>query len=350
MGQPVAVRRRDERSPQLIRVRGATIPMPSPRTDDLLAVGIDDVETASKAVADVAWRTPLLPASRHEEEIYLKLEALQRTGSFKIRGAWNNMRQADASARDAGFVTVSAGNHGQAVAWSAGKLEAPCTVWVPEDAVEGKVEAMRALGASIERLPHEEIMETMVTRGFPKADEETYVHPFGDPRTVAGQGTVGLEILEDRPDVGTVLVPVGGGGLASGIGTAIQAKAPDADVYGVQVEGSAPLVESFRSGEAEVTGPPETVADGVATDRVFEYMWPLLSDRLDGALAVPEDLVLDAMGHLASECHVVAEGAGAVALAAAREHRDDLASPIVAVVSGGNVDRELLERVLGRTG
>lgn len=320
--------------------------MSSPRTDDLLAVGVKDVEAAAEVVADVAHRTPLLPVSRHDEGLQLKLEALQRTGSFKIRGAWNNTRATDEAQREAGFVTVSAGNHGQAVAWCARELGAPCTVWVPEDAAEGKIQQMRDLGADIERLPHEEIMETMVTRSFPRAGDQTYVHPFGDPRTVAGQGTVGLEIAEDLPEVGTVLVPVGGGGLSSGVGTAVKARAPDAEVYGVQVEGSAPLVESFTSGEAEVTGAPDTVADGVATDRVFPYMWPLLSDRLDGALAATEEGLRQAMADLATERHVVAEGAGAVAVAAAREHREELAEPIVAVVSGGNVDAELLREVL----
>lgn len=314
--------------------------------EELLAVGLKDVENAAETIEGVAWRTPLLPASRHEEGISLKLEALQRTGAFKLRGAWNRMRQATEAERQAGFVTVSAGNHGQAVAWCARHLGAPCTVWVPEDAVQDKIDKMEALGASIRRLPHDEIMDAMQTTSFPHAGEATYVHPFGDPAIVAGQGTVGLEIVEDLPEVATILVPVGGGGLSSGVATAAKALQPDVQVYGVQSSTSPALARSFERGQAEITGPPDTFADGMATDRVFSYMWPVLKERLEGALTVTDDELEAAIRHLATETHVVAEGAGAAGLAAAQRYRDELDEPIVAVVSGGNLDPGKLASIL----
>lgn len=313
---------------------------------DPRSVDMEAIREAASAIADVAYATPTVPVSREEEGLLVKLEALQRTGSFKLRGAFNRMRQTSEAERAAGFVTVSAGNHGQAVAWAASRLGAPCTVWVPDDAVEAKVAKMEASGAKIRRMPHEEIMDALETRAFPHAEEETYIHPFADPAVIAGQGTVGLEIARDVEEVGTVLVPVGGGGLSSGVGTAIGALAPEAEVYGVQSTTSPALVESFEHGEARITGPPDTFADGVATDRVFAYMWPLLSERLDGAFAVDDADIARSMRHMATETNVVVEGAGAAALAAARRHREELAEPIVAVASGGNVSPERLAEVL----
>lgn len=313
---------------------------------ELLEVGLGEVQAAQARITGIAWRTPTLPMSRNDDEVQVKLECLQRTGSFKIRGAWNRMTQTSGEERKAGFVTVSAGNHGQAVAWAARRLGAPCTVWVPEDAVERKVEAMQALGATIKRLPHDQIMQTMVTQGFPRVENQTYIHPFGHPDTIAGQGTVALEILEDTPDVKTILVPVGGGGLSAGIATAVKAKAPQVTVLGVQSAGAPALPKSLEHDRPEITGKPDTIADGVATDRVFPYMWPILRERLDGALVATDDQIKQAMRHMAHEMHVIAEGAGAVALAVALAHRDQLEAPIVAVSSGGNVDPALLRELL----
>lgn len=313
----------------------------------LLAVGLKDVEEAARQVRGTAWRTPLLPASRDDDgRLLLKMEALQRLGSFKIRGAWNRMSRTTPEERELGFVTVSAGNHGQAVAWSARRLGAPCTVWVPEGAVQRKVESMRAMGAEVRSLPHQAIMDAMDTTEFPTDPGKTYIHPFGHPHVVAGAGTVGLEVAQDLPEVATVLVPVGGGGLSGGIATAVKALRPKARVYGVQAEGADPLPRSFESGQAEDSGPPRTFADGMAATRVFGYMWPLLRERLDGAMRVSDAELQRAVVHLAKECHVVAEGAGAAGLAAAWKHRGELEEPVVAVVSGGNLDPALLARFL----
>jgi len=186
----------------------------------------------------------------------------------------------------------------------------------------------------------------MRTTEFPQDPDKTYIHPFGHPHVVAGAGTAGLEIVQDAPEVRTVLVPVGGGGLSSGIATAVKALVPEAKVFGVQAEGADPLPRSFESGRAEDSGAPRTFADGMAATRVFEYMWPVLRQRLDGAMRVSDAELQQAVVHLAKECHVVAEGAGAAALAAAWKHRGSLEEPVVAVVSGGNVDPALLARFL----
>ena len=286
----------------------------------LEAVGLKDIEEAARRIDGVAWRTPLLPASRDDDEkLYLKLETLQRTGSFKFRGAWNRMSRATDEEKKRGFVALSAGNHGQAVAWSARKLGAPCTVWTPEGAVQRKVDAMRAMGAVVRSMPHADIMAAMSTTEFPRAEGATYIHPFGDPLVLAGAGTIGLEIARELPSVKTVLAPAGGGGLAAGVAIAVKALVPGAKVYAVQAEGAAPLPASWEAGKPVATGPPKTFADGMAASRVFDYMWPVLRARLDGALAVSDDDLQRAIVHLAKESHVVAEGAGAAGLAAARD-------------------------------
>ncbi len=308
---------------------------------------IAEIEEASKRIEGIAWRTPLLPASRHDMGVFLKLECLQRNGSFKIRGAWNRMSRTKDEERARGFVTVSAGNHGQAVAWCARHLNSKCTVWVPDDAVERKVKAMEAMGAIIKRMPEAEIMNSMTDDRWEKA-KEIYIHPFGDRYVIAGQGTVGLEILQDFPEVKTVVVPIGGGGLISGIGTAIKSKKPNVKIYGVQAELAAPILASFKSGKPERIETGKTFADGIVTDRVFSYMWPIMHEVMDGALAVSDEEMRAAIRHLMNEVHVVAEGAGSAALAAAWKYSSQLEKPIVCIVSGGNIDNAILSNIIGQ--
>lgn len=308
---------------------------------------LEEIEEAARQIEGIAWPTPLLPASRHDGDILLKLECLQRNGSFKIRGAWNRMSRTTAEERNRGFVTVSAGNHGQAVAWCARRLDSKCTVWVPDDAVEKKVKAMEAMGATVKRMPEVEMMNSMTDDRWEKADQ-TYIHPFGDRHVIAGQGTIGLEIIHDFPAVKTVIVPIGGGGLISGIGTAIKAKKPKVKVYGVQAELAAPIVPSFKSGKPERIETGKTFADGIATDRVFSYMWPIMREVMDGALAVSEKEMHGAIRHLANEVHVVAEGAGSAALAAAWKYSGQLEKPIVCVVSGGNIDTAVFGKLINQ--
>jgi threonine dehydratase len=306
-----------------------------------------DIRAAQEALRGVAWRTPLVPAGRHEDgQVHLKLECLQRTGSFKLRGAWNRMSRCTPAERAKGFVTVSAGNHGQAVAWSAKRLGAPCTVWVPDTAVQRKVDAIKALGATVRTMPHEQIMASMTGDHFAKGPE-TFIHPFGDPHVVAGQATIGLEILEDLPEVASVLVPVGGGGLALGIALAIKSQKRRVKVFGVQAANAAPLARSWQTQKAEQVPTPKTIADGIAASRVFDYMLPHLLRSLDGVFTVTEDELRAAVRHLASESHVVAEPAGAAGLAAARQQAVALPKPIVCIVSGGNIAPELLRDIVG---
>ncbi|HVL87230.1 MAG TPA: threonine/serine dehydratase [Candidatus Thermoplasmatota archaeon] len=315
--------------------------MPDPRR---LRVTLKDVEEARDRVEGVAFRTPLLPFAA-AEGVHLKLESLQRLGSFKIRGAWNRMSRGTDRERERGFLTTSAGNHGQAVAWAARRLGGSCTVYVPEGAVARKVSAMEAMGARVIPLPHREIMEIMTDDRLERPDGPTYVHPFGDPFVVAGAGTVGLEIHEDLPEAATVLVPVGGGGLSLGIARALRELAPRARVYGVQAEGAAPLAASFASGKAERLHAAKTVADGIAASYVFDYMWPLLSESLAGCLAVSDAQILDAMRNVVRDARAVCEPAGAASVAAALAN-PQLPRPVVCVVSGGNADPALLREVV----
>ncbi|HXW37692.1 MAG TPA: threonine/serine dehydratase, partial [Nitrososphaerales archaeon] len=319
-------------------LQSTTVPRPT----------LADIEDARERIRGIAWRTPTVPAGRYDDgKLYLKLECIQRTGSFKVRGAWNMMSRTTEEQRRRGFVAVSAGNHGQAVAWAAKKLEASCTVYVPDHAVQRKVDSMESMGAKVIRRPNSEIMESMTDDRMSMLGM-TYVHPFGDPYIVAGQGTIGLEILEDLPDVKTVIVPVGGGGLVSGIATAIKANKPDVEIYGVQAAGAGPLPLSLASGKAETVEEEATIADGIASSRVFEYMLPLFKEYLTDAFLVDDDEMRAAIMHLMKESHVIAEAAGASSLAAATKYRDRFREPIVCVVSGGNVDPKILMELLAQ--
>ena len=208
---------------------------------------------------------------------------------------------------------------------------------------------MESMGARVVRQPHHEIMESMADDRLSRLGM-TYVPPFGDPLIVAGQGTIGLEILDELPETRTVIVPVGGGGLVSGIAMAIKAKREDVKVFGVQAEGAAPLVKSLSSGRPESIGDPKTIADGIASSMVFDYMFPLFEENLAGALTVSDQQIREAMKQLVMESHVIAEPAGASSLAGALRYRKDLVEPIVCVVSGGNADTRLLAELLTATG
>ena len=307
-------------------------------------VTLSQIEDARSRIKGVVARTPTVPASRTDDGIFLKLECLQPTGSFKVRGAWNRMSRSTDDEKRRGFVTVSAGNHGQAVAWAASRLGSECTVYVPVDAVQRKIDSMESLGAKIIRRSHKEIMDSM-------SDDRmfglgmTFVHPFADPFVVAGQGTIGLEIVDDLPDVKSVVIPVGGGGLSNGIAQEIRAVLPGVSIYGVQAEGAAPLPKSLKTGRAEEVGEPRTIADGIRGVRVYEYMLPLFKENLAGAFTVSDSEMKDAMKRLLIESHVVAEPAGASSLAAAIKEVD-LPKPAICVISGGNVDPSILSELI----
>lgn len=307
-------------------------------------ISLSQIEDARVTIKGIVARTPTVPASRANDGLFLKLECLQPTGSFKVRGAWNRMSRSTDEEKRNGFVTVSAGNHGAAVAWSARRLGSSCTVYVYQNAVQRKVDSMESMGAKIIRRPHMEIMESMSDERMFRLGM-TYVHPFADPYVVAGQGTIGLEILEEIPDAKSVVVPVGGGGLVNGIAQAIRRVAPGVNLYGVQAKGAAPLPKSLETGKAEDVGEPRTIADGIGATRVYEYMLPLFKENLKGAFTVSDDEMKAAMKRLMAESHVVAEPAGAASLAAALNH-PDLPKPVVCVISGGNADPKLLAELI----
>ena len=313
---------------------------------DVPRVSLAQIEDAAARIRGSVYRTPLVPSSRFDAgSVLLKLECLQPTGSFKVRGAWNMMSRSTTEERARGFVTISAGNHGQAVAWSARKLGASCTVYVPADAVQRKVDSMESMGAKIVRRPHQEIMEAMTDDRMAKLGM-TFVHPFGDPLVVGGQGTIGLEILEDLPGVKSVVVPIGGGGLVSGISQAVKGISRGVKVYGVQAEGAAPVPVSLASGKAEDVGEPHTIADGIGATMAYEYMLPILRENLEKAYTVTDDEMKSAMKRLMLESHVAPEPAGAASFACALKHGEEIPKPAVCVISGGNADPALLASLL----
>ena len=311
-----------------------------------IRVTIRQVEAAVDVVKEVARRTPTIRVSPGTgEEGFLKLENLQRLGAFKIRGAWNRMSQLTEAERRKGVATISSGNHGLAVAWSAKRLGLPCVVHVPRGAAGPKVDAIRAQGAELREMDRRNLVRAHTEerwRSWPK----TFIHPFMHPRIIAGQGTIGWEIAEDLPDVRTVLVPVGGGGLSSGIALAVKARAPKAKVFGVQAEGAAPLPRVFETREPQQVDEPKTIADGIRIGIILPAMADLLLRHLDGCYTVSDREIEAAMRRLALEAKIVAEPAGAAAFAAWSRYRERLEPPVVAVVSGGNVDPRLLARVL----
>lgn len=309
-------------------------------------VALEDIEAALDIVREVALRTPTIRVHGPKgDEGYLKLENLQRLGAFKIRGAWNRMSRLPEADRRAGVTTVSSGNHGHAVAWAARRLGLRCTIRVPEGASARKVENIRSQGAETVPMPRAELVRTH-TEELWRSWPETFVHPFADADVIAGQGTAGWELSEDAPDVRTILVPVGGGGLSAGIAMAAKGRLRGVKVFGVQAEGAAPLTEVFRTRRACQVDEPRTIADGIRIGLILPAMADLLLRHLDGCLVVSDDEIRGAMRRLAVEVKVVAEPAGAAAFAAWERYASTLEAPVAAVVSGGNLEPALLRDIL----
>jgi len=283
---------------------------------------------------------------RHDgdREIHLKLENLQPIGSFKLRGASNAVLQIPLDKLQAGVVTATAGNMGQGVAWIARELGVPCTVVVPDHAPETKLDAMARLGARIDKVEYDRWWEALESSSYPET-EGVFIHPVQDERVMAGNGTIGLELLEDLPAPDAVLVPFGGGGLSVGIASAVKALRPEARVYAVEPEPGAPLTAAFASGEPEPIDYRPSFVDGAGAPMVLPEMWPRAREALDGAFAVSLDETAAAVRLLAERARVVAEGAGALALAAALAgHGGD--GRVVCIVSGGNIDAAKLATIL----
>lgn len=280
-------------------------------------------------------------------DVFLKAECLQHTGSFKLRGATNRIALLTEDEQRRGVVTASAGNHAQGVAMAAARAGVPATVVMPEHASIAKVAATKALGATV-LLAGESFEQARAEAQRLAAQDGLVVVPaFDDPLVVAGQGTLGLEIVEDRPDVATVLVPAGGGGLASGVAVAVKSLKPDVEVLVVQAANAPGVAESLERGEPVQVRPHPTLADGVAVAGPGQVTFPLLHRYVDRALVVEEDQIARAMVHMLERSKLVVEGAGAVGVAALLAGATGLLrGPVVVVLSGGNVDINLLARVV----
>jgi len=296
-------------------------------------IAIEDIEAARERIKGTVLRTPLV---KFDEGIYLKLENLQPTNAYKIRGGANAVAKLTDKERAKGVWTISAGNAGQGVAYAARQFGVPSTVVAIETAPQTKLDRMRALGAEIVPVSYDRAWVAAETHEFPGLDG-TFIHPFDNHDFIAGHGTMGLEIVEDCPDVRTVICAIGGGGLISGVGSAIKAKRPDAKVIGAEPETAAPYALSLREGGPRKYADWEaSFVDGAGGKSVTERMWERMRPVTDGAITVTLDQTKDAMRLIAEKTRTIAEGAGALALAAALKDKPE--GPIVCVVSGGNID------------
>ena len=315
-------------------------------------IDLAEIEAARGRIASTILRTPLVPLDlgRGYPDIRLKLENLQPTNAYKIRGAANAVAMLSEAERALGVWTISAGNAGQGVAFAARQAGVPCTVVAIETAPASKFERMKALGARLVPVSYTVAWKALEDRAYPGV-EGTFIHPFDDHNFIVGHGTMGLEILEDAPDVAVVIGSVGGGGLITGVGSAIKALKPDVEIWSAEPETAAPAARSFAMGAPQSF--PEWKAsfvDGAGGQSLFPRMWERMKPLLDGCVVVTLDQTLQAMRLMAEKSRVIAEGAGALPLAAALTGQAGQ-GPIVAIVSGGNVDlkvfREILDQASG---
>ena len=304
------------------------------------------IEAARGRIAGAAIRTPLvrLHVENAPAEIYLKLENLQPINSFKIRGATNAIMLAPAAERAQGLVTASAGNMAQGVAWAARELGVPATIAVPEHAPEAKLTAIERLGGRVLKLPYDDWWNTIITSHIDGVDG-LFVHPVQDPGVMAGNGTIGLEILEDLPDPDAVVIPYGGGGLTVGIASAIRALRPATKIFTAEPETGAALAAAVAAGHPADVDYRASFVDGAGSRRVLDSMWPLVAPLVDRALAIPVGEAAAAVRTLAERARVIAEGAGALAPAAALAGRAGTGK-VVCVISGGNINLAKLSEIL----
>ena len=302
-------------------------------------ISLDEINQARQRISGTILRTPLvrLDLGRDLPEIRLKLENLQPTNSYKIRGGANAVAMLSDAERARGVWTVSAGNAGQAVAYAARKAGVPCSVVVIETAPQTKVERMRALGAKLIPVPYEVAWRAVGEHTFDGV-EGTFVHPFDDHNFIAGHGTMGLEILEDAPDLAAVICGIGGGGLITGVGSALKALRPDVKIFGAEPETAAPMSRSLATGSPQIfTEWKTSFVDGAGGQSVLPRMWERMRPLIDHSLVVSLDETRRAMRIMADKARVISEGAGALPLAAALTGKAGR-GPIVCVVSGGNID------------
>ena len=311
-----------------------------------ISVSLQDIKDAQQRIKGKVNRTPLIRFYGDDlpGEIYLKPENLQPIGSFKLRGAYNAMNTADKSLLKDGVYTASAGNMAQGVAWNAKMMNIPCTVIVPDHAPQIKLNAITRLGARFIKVPFNDWWQVLVTRKF-EGMKGLFVHPVSDPPVIAGNGTIGLEILEDLPDVNAVIVPYGGGGLISGIATAVKAIKPDIKIFASEVETAAPLAPSLAAGRPVKVEYIPSFVDGMGSGGLLDEMWPLVGKLVDGSIVLSLKQIADAIKLLIERSRVIAEGAGGSSFAAALTGKAG-AGKIVCVISGGNIDTEKLIKIL----
>ena len=307
-------------------------------------IELSDIEAARERIKGTVLRTPLV---KFDDGIFLKLENLQPTNAYKIRGGANAVAGLSDADRAKGVWTISAGNAGQGVAYAARQFGITCTVVAIETAPQTKLDRMRALGATIVPVSYDRAWVAAETHEFPGLDG-TFIHPFDNHEFIAGHGTMGLEIVEDCPDVRTVICAIGGGGLITGVGSAIKAKRPAAQVLGAEPETAAPYALSLdRHEPSKFPDWQASFVDGAGGQSVTTRMWQRMQPVVDGAITVTLDQTRDAMRLIAEKSRTIAEGAGALALAAALTGQAG-EGPIVCVVSGGNIDlRKFAELVTG---
>jgi threonine dehydratase len=293
-----------------------------------------------------AIRTPLVQLNQADAPpgIYLKLENLQPIGSFKIRGPANAIARLSAAELQRGVVTASAGNMAQGVAWRARELGIPCTVIAPETAPQTKISAIERLGGRVLTVSFDEWWRAFEERSYPGV-EGTFIHAFDDLNVMAGNGTIGLEILEDLPDLDTVVIPWGGGGLACGIASVLKHLKPKCKIFAAEVATAAPFAASWKAGSPQVIEPQRSFVDGVGGKSVFPQMFERARNLIDGSLVAQVTEVSSALRLLAERNRIIAEGAGATPVACALAGRGG-AGKVVCIVSGGNIDLSKLAEIL----
>ena len=317
---------------------------------DMETVSLGMILEARERLKKAVRSTDLVPsqilAIPGRREVFLKTECLQYTGSFKLRGAYNRISMLTPEERERGVIASSAGNHAQGVALAAAKFGAKATIVMPAGAPLAKVAATRSYGAEV--VLHGAVYDDAYAEAC-RIQQETgavFVHPFNDPYVIAGQGSIGLEIMDANPDINTVVVPIGGGGMASGLAAAIKLLHPEVKVIGVQAAGAPSMLESHRAGKIVTLKSAATIADGIAVKTPGELTFAMCEKYLDEIVTVDEDEIAGAILMLLEKCKIVAEGAGATSVAAVLYEKFDTSGKVACVVSGGNIDVTTLQRIL----
>jgi len=314
---------------------------------ELKPIPLEEIRAARARIAGVGTDSPLVRLNVDDApaEIYLKLENLQAVGSFKLRGAGNILKLTDRKKLEDGVWTASAGNMAQGVAWLAREMSLECTIVVPDHAPETKLAAIRRLGGKIRKVPAAEWFAIVLGGRKLEGMKGFFIHPVTEPAVIAGHGTIGLEIVEQLPQVDAVVIPFGGGALSTGIASAVRALKPGVKIYAAEVDTAAPLAPSLAAGRPVEVEYKATFVDGMGAPHLIAEMWPLVKDLLDGSIVVPLDAIADAIRLLVERNRVVAEGAGAAPVAAALTGKAG-EGKVVCIVSGGNIDIGKLVKIL----